>query len=94
MICPLDRHGTQYLVCIDKNKDGTLGVDTVMKVEYSRLEEIKGVSGSDDNRSWGSFKREIVMKTNPKEMKGNHKEIHVNNSTGSFIGGGEWIVRD
>ena len=34
MVCPVDRNGTQYLVCIDKNRDGTLGVDTVMKVEY------------------------------------------------------------
>jgi len=35
------------------------------------------------------------MKSNPKDIKGNVNEIHVNNSEqGKFMGGGDWIVRD
>ena len=33
MICPLNRSGKQFLICIDKSEDKSMKVDIVMTIE-------------------------------------------------------------
>lgn len=66
MVLPLQRRGYQQLVVIDKNEDGSVEVENVLKVRYSSLQDAKhqrtspennntGVQDS-PNKNWGTFK--------------------------------------